>query len=144
MFPRLVPTLDCLRKASILSLMRYQATPATTQFRHSLAQGIVLTDNRRLGPLYIQAHLNCLFHIPRWSWIARELPNHQFLVAPPDLNWRAAVLRERQLIFGDIPFPVQAYEYHRFNNGRRFQTYWIQVFDFLHDLWNELELNQLA
>lgn len=144
MFPRPIPTSDRLREASILPPMRYQATPATNQFRHSLNQGVVLTDTRHLGALYIQSHLNRLFPIPRWTWIARELPDHQFLVAPPDLNWRNAVLREKQLILGDIAFLAQAYEYNRFNRVLRLQSLWIQVFDFPHDLWREPELQQLA
>lgn len=124
--------------------MHFQATPETTQFRRSLSQGVVLTDTRRLGALYIQSHLHRLFLFPQWQWIARELPNNQYLVAPPDLNWRNARIRERQLILGDITFPDQAYDFHRFNNDCSFQNYWVQVFDFPHDMWRAPQLNQLA
>ncbi|KAF3341597.1 hypothetical protein FCM35_KLT00235 [Carex littledalei] len=129
---------------SAYSVVRYYATPATSQFRNSLSQGVVLTDSRNLGAQYIQAHLHRLFPIPRWTWIARELPNNQYLIAPPDLEWRNAVLRERQLLLGDIPFPVQAYEFTRFNNGRSLKNYWVQIYDYPHDLWRKPELSQLA
>lgn len=144
MFPRPIPTPDRLREASILPPMRYYATPGTTQFRNSLSQGVVLTDVRGLGAHYIQSHLHRRFPVPRWNWIARELPDKQFLIAPPDLDWRARVLREPNLLLGDIPFPIQAYEFARFNNGRRLHTFWVQIFDYPHDLWRNPELNQLA
>lgn len=144
MFPQPKPSAARHQEANLLPPMRYFATPATTQFHHSLAQGVVLSDTRHLGAQYIQAHLQRLFPIPRWSWIARELPHHQYLIAPPDLNWRTAVLHEKQLILGDIPFLATPYNFNQFNNGRRLNTYWVQIFHFPHDLWRTPELNQLA
>ncbi|KAF3339528.1 Cellular nucleic acid-binding protein [Carex littledalei] len=144
MFPRPIPTPERLHEASILPPMRYYATPATSQFRNSLSQGVVLTDSRNLGAQYIQAHLHRLFPIPRWTWIARELPNNQYLIAPPDLEWRNTVLREHQLLLSDIPFPVQAYEFTRFNNRQSLKNYWVQIYDYPHDLWRKPELSQLA
>lgn len=144
MFPRPTPTPEKLQEASILPPIRFHATPATTQFRRSLNQGVVFTDTRRLGAHYIQAHLHRLFPVPQWTWIARELSDNQFLVAPPDTAWRSTVLRDRHFVLGDIPFPVQSYDFNRFNKGNRLKNYWVQVFDYPHDLWREAELNHLA
>lgn len=142
--PMLTPPMPLSQEAHLLPAICYFETPATSQFRHSLSQGLVLTDCRRQGATYIQDQLSHLFPIPRWTWIARELGDDQFLVAPPDLEWRDQVLAARSLNLGGIPFSVKPYDFHQFNGGRRLQAYWIQVYNFPHDLWRDVELRQLA
>ncbi|XP_078179603.1 uncharacterized protein LOC144573724 [Carex rostrata] len=140
-----LPMLPSLpQEAHLLPVIRYFETPATAQFRHSLSQGLVLTDIRRKGATYIQDLLTYLFPVPKWTWIARELGDDQFLVAPPDLEWRDQVLAAKSLNLGGIPFPMKPYDFHHFNGGRRLQEFWIQVYNFPHDLWRDIELRQLA
>lgn len=138
------PSQASLLEANTLPVMRYYATPATSRFRKSLSQGLVFSDDCHMGAQYIQVHLSSLFPIKHWTWMARELPDHQFLVASPTIAWREERLQERKLVLGDIVFPVRSFDFDAFNRRSRLRAYWVQVHGFPHDLWRDAEIHQLA
>lgn len=123
MLPPPAPAL--LTESNILPVMHYYATSGTIAFRSYLSQGVVFHDICHLGRDYIQACLHFLFPFPNWSWIARELPDQHYLVAPSSVEWRDEVIQAGELSFGGIPFFVVPYDFRFFNGGILLKEYWI-------------------
>lgn len=69
-----------------------------------------------------------MFPFPNWTWIARELRDHQYLMASLNIDWRDEVLHAGQLILGDIPFAITPYDFASFNKGVHLRSYSIQGF----------------
>lgn len=94
------PSQSRLLEANTLPIMRFYATPATTRFRSTLSHGVVVTDVDGKGAQFIQSHLTQRFPIKHWIWVARELPNQQYLVAS-DL-WRENEIRQLARDLGGV------------------------------------------
>lgn len=138
------PNPSLLTEANTLPVMRYYATPGTIKLRQSLSQGLLLHDTHCLGAQFIQDNLHLSFPFPQWGWIARELPDNHYFILPPDPSWRDEMINARSIKLVDVTFPVTGYNFHRFNQGNSLRTYWVQIFNFPHDLWRDPELRQLA
>lgn len=138
------PNLPLLTEANTLPVLRYYATPGTTKLRETLAQGLVIHDSSCLGPLFIQEQLHKSFPFPQWTWIARELPNNQYFIMPPDATWREERAREGKIVLGGITFQITRYIFHQYNHSTPLKAYWVQVHNIPHDLWRDTELRQLA
>jgi hypothetical protein len=78
------PTPKAAAQANTLPMIKFYSTPANQKFRQTFQNSIVLHDELSLGPIYTQTHLNKLFNIPGWSWVARALPNKKYLIEPPN------------------------------------------------------------
>lgn len=66
------------------------------------------------------------------------------MIDPPDEEWQAIALREKQISLGDVIFPLEPYSLARFSKGYKPQTFWINVLGVPHDLWCSAEIKRLA
>lgn len=125
--------------------MKFYSNKDTRNLRATLARGIVLFDQQNRGPQFIQSHLRARFFERKdWPWYPRKLAPRFFLIDPPDEEWRAIALREKQISLGDVIFPLEPYSFARFSKGYKPQTFWINVLGVPHDLWCPAEIKRLA
>jgi hypothetical protein len=62
-----------------------------------------------MGVLCIQAHLEKMFPVSGFQWVARAILKDKFLIDPPNPTWRATLLELRTLDLGGLRFPIEAY-----------------------------------
>jgi hypothetical protein len=67
------------------AMLRFVSNNGNRDLQETLNRSVVITDERRMGALYIQAHLTRVFPISGgFQWIARSIPNNRFLIDPPN------------------------------------------------------------
>jgi hypothetical protein len=76
------PSSDAIVMANRMPMLKFYSTPINRKFRNSIRNSIVLHDEQGLGPIFLQTHLQKLFPIQGWSWVARSLPQQKFLIEP--------------------------------------------------------------
>jgi Domain of unknown function (DUF4283)/Zinc knuckle len=92
------------------ALLQFTPNDANKDLQEVLNRSIMIHDERSLGALYIQAHLQQRFNFPGFAWVAKAIPNNRFLVDPPNPIWRATSIEFGTIDLGGIRFPVEGYD----------------------------------
>jgi Domain of unknown function (DUF4283) len=98
-----------------------------------------------MGPLYIQAHLSQRFPITGFQWIVRAIRNNQYLLDPPNQQWRTTTLEFRSLILGGIRFPIEAYNKEKHDNaGQPPLPVWVKITGLPYRFFKKYEFERIA
>jgi hypothetical protein len=117
------PSPEAIDIANRLPVLKYYLNPANRKFRNSIRNNIVLHDEQGLCPIFIQTHLHKVFPIQGWCWIARALSSNNFLVEPPNEEWKKIVLSQRELILGGVRFVAELYNFRKFRSSHSLGKY---------------------
>jgi hypothetical protein len=125
-------------------VIKFYSTPANRKFRQTIQNSIVLHDELSLGSIYIQTHLNKLFNIPGWSWVARALPNKKYLIKPPNKKWKDLVLSQGEIVLRDVRFVAELYNFRKFDGDSDLVIIWVNIIGMSPDLWKEEEFRHIV
>jgi Domain of unknown function (DUF4283) len=96
------------------------------------------------GPILIQFHLQKLFPMPNWQWVARFMGNHSYLIESPNDEWCRRPLGKARLILDDIILPFESIDPSNFDKGKDLIPVWIQVLGLPYHLWQDFEFHRIA
>jgi Domain of unknown function (DUF4283)/Zinc knuckle len=139
-------TLSMAAKTSdTFSVLELKSTDTNKAFQETISRSNVVFDEKRVGALYIQAHLEKRFPIPNFRWIARSIPNDRYLIDPPNTVWRATTIEFGDLDLGGIRFKVEAYNTRKHDHqGHPPTPFWIKICGLPYRLFKPEEFQKIA
>jgi hypothetical protein len=96
-------------EANDYTLLQFYSNLENESFINTPNRSLIISDDRKMGALYIQAHLEKKFSLFDFQWVARAILKNKFLIDPPNPTWRATRLELRTLDLGGLRFPIEAY-----------------------------------
>jgi Zinc knuckle len=127
------------------AMIRFVPNDENKDLQEVLFRSIVIVDERKLGALYIQAHLQQRFPFPGFAWVARAIPNDRYLIDPPNPAWRTTTIELGGLDLGGIRFPVESYNRMRHDiQGHPPIPLWIKIKGLPYRFFKRTEFERLA
>ncbi|XP_078153638.1 uncharacterized protein LOC144548796 [Carex rostrata] len=117
---------------------------AIKDFDDVIKRGIVLKDDLAFGKDFIQSHLVKEFPMKDFAWTPRLLRENMFLIDTPNVQWRARVIAQGQIVLGDVVFQVVTFDFLSHDGGSDPVQVWVNITGFPPKLWRLQEFRRLV
>jgi Domain of unknown function (DUF4283)/Zinc knuckle len=134
-----------MNKADEYAMLHFTSNDTNKAFQETIAKSVVIFDERQMGALYIQAHLEKRFLIQGFRWVARAIPNDRYLIDPPNLAWRATMIEFGELDLGGYRFTLEPYDLRKHDFiGHSPIPFWIRVTGLPYRFFKDEEFKRIA
>jgi riboflavin synthase alpha subunit len=111
--------------------LKFYSNPTNRKVRETIRSSLVFHDVQGLSSIFIQTHLQKLYPIQYWTWVARALSQSRYLIKSPNVEWKNLILSQGEVVLDGVSFIVEIYDFRKFDGVLIQSLYGLISLDFI-------------